>query len=117
MRISFSSLYKEKFDHSEGFRIIELPGHTEYRCVDFRWEDGYRTCDTEETYIHGGYSLIDGTGRSIGGYSDFRDFSEGLAAVCDGRWGFIDKNGQEMNQLETSTKGLLLFARTGNGDL
>jgi hypothetical protein len=95
-----------------------LPGHTEYRCVDFRWEDGHRTCDTEETYIHGGYSLIDRTGRSIGGYSYFRDFSEGLAAVCDGRWGFIDKNGQEIihsiyESVRNFHEGFAAFARNG----
>ena len=39
-------------------------------------------------------------------YDDFRDFSEGFAAVeLDGKWGFVNENGEEVGPCEYDEVG------------
>ena len=62
---------------------------------------------TAEQYIDlNKYSIFDRTGKQIRTYDRVEGFSDGLAAVVlDGKWGYIDKNGQEVVSLKYDEAG------------
>jgi hypothetical protein len=105
-KIVIPTQYESMGEFSEGLASVCVGECSTEHILGYRYDDNYKKIDVEQSFKYG---FIDESGKFAINpmFEDARKFSEGLAAVCEGKgcyyakrdtdqkkWGFIDKQGK-----------------------